>query len=41
MNNWQNTSFPGKEYIIPTIDIYYIDYYNVSVFNIVEKDFEW
>ena len=26
----KNTSFPGKEYIIPTIDIYYIDYYNVS-----------
>ena len=26
----KNTSFPVKEYITPTIDIYTLDYYNVS-----------
>lgn len=26
----KNTSFPGKEYIVPTIDTYNLDYYNVS-----------
>ena len=36
----KNTSSTGKEYIIPTIDTYTLDYYNVIVFNIVEKDSE-
>ena len=26
----KNTSSPGKEYIVPSIDTYSLDYYNVS-----------